>query len=116
MLGPNSAAYIDATGSGCETIAHIYENGRVTIMFNSFDPSPRIMRLFCKGRVIEWDQPQFNDVLESMGPEKKLAGARAIILLDIWKVCPMPPGRYYKIANGVDRFRHRVDMVSLFFQ
>lgn len=86
VLGPNLVAYIDATGSGCETIAHIYENGRVTIMFNSFDPSPRIMRLFCNGRVVEHDQSEFNDLLTRMGPDKKVEGARAIILLDVWKV------------------------------
>lgn len=36
VLGPNTVAYVDATGSGCETIAHVYENGRVTVMFCSF--------------------------------------------------------------------------------
>lgn len=56
-------------------------------MFNSFDPSPRIMRLFCKGRVVEWDQPQFSDLMASMGPGKRIEGARAIIVLDVWKVC-----------------------------
>lgn len=57
ILSPNSLAYIDATGSGSETIAHIYENGRVTIMFCSFGATPRIMRFFCTGRVVEWDRP-----------------------------------------------------------
>ena len=52
ILNPNLCAYVDATGSGIETVSHIQENGRVTIMFCSFETSPRIMRFFCTGRVI----------------------------------------------------------------
>ena len=81
----NHAAYVDTTGSGSETISHVYENGRVTIMFCSFGASPRIMRFFCHGRVVEWDQPEFKPLLKRMGKEN-VPGARAIILLDVWKV------------------------------
>lgn len=86
ILSPNTAAYVDATGSGSETISHVYENGRVTIMFCSFGVTPRIMRFFCTGRVIEWDQPEFETVLARMG-KKRIDGARAIIYLDVFKVC-----------------------------
>lgn len=85
FLSPTQCAYMDATGSGSETISHIYENGRVTIMFCSFGDSPRILRLFCLGRVIEWDTPSFDDLLAKMG-KQKVDGARAVILLDVWKV------------------------------
>lgn len=85
FLGPNTAAYVDLTGSGCETIAHVYENGRITILFNSFDASPRILRLFCNAKVLEHDQPEFPEMIRKVGGEG-LAGARAVILLDIFKV------------------------------
>jgi hypothetical protein len=85
VLSPNSVAYIDATGSGSETIAHIYENGRVTLMFCSFGSTPRIMRFFCTGRVVEWDQPEFETLLGRMG-KKRIQAARAAILLDVFKV------------------------------
>ncbi|MDI1486633.1 MAG: sporulation-induced protein [Ramalina farinacea] len=49
VFDPNHAAYVDGTGSGCETIAHAYENGRVTVMFCSFEKNPRILRWFCGG-------------------------------------------------------------------
>jgi len=49
--------YQDATGSGIETISHIYDNGRVTIMFCSFGPKPLIVRLFGKGTVYEVSYP-----------------------------------------------------------
>jgi hypothetical protein len=85
FLGPNQVAYIDSTGSGCETISHVRENGRITLMFCSFDASPRILRLFSTGTVIEWDQPEFGECLQRMG-KTPIAGARAIIQLDIFKV------------------------------
>jgi hypothetical protein len=90
VLGPNTVAYLDATGSGCETISHIYENGRVTVMFCSFGPSPQIMRLFCKGRVVEkWDR-YYQELRAKMatenGDEVDITGARAIIVLKVKKV------------------------------
>ncbi|KAK2735613.1 hypothetical protein FQN55_002197 [Onygenales sp. PD_40] len=87
VLSPNAAAYVDATGSGNETISHLRENGRITVMFCSFDASPRILRLFCTGTVIEWNEPAFHPLLSRMGLEgKHLESARAIISLDIFKV------------------------------
>ena len=52
ILGPRSVAYLDLTGSGAETIAHLRQNGRITIMFCSFDSAPRIVRLYGTGRVV----------------------------------------------------------------
>jgi len=61
ILNPNKVAYMDITGSGNETSAHILENGRITIMFCAFDGAPNIMRLFGHGRTVlpgdaEWDE------------------------------------------------------------
>ncbi|KAI5804116.1 pyridoxamine phosphate oxidase family protein [Peziza echinospora] len=87
IFSPTEAAYIDFTGSGSETISHLYENGRITILFNSFGPSPKILRLFCKGRVVEAaDTDEFTSIIvEKMGKSVP-AGARAVIMLDVWKV------------------------------
>lgn len=85
ILNPNEVAYIDSTGSGCETISHVRENGRITVMFCSFGASPRIMRFFCTGTVIEWDQPEFLEYSQRMG-KPQIVGARAIIKLDVFKV------------------------------
>lgn len=84
IFDKNTIAYVDATGSGIETIAHIYENGRATIMFCSFDKGPRIMRWYCKGRVVEWDQPEFEVLLKKMGKEPVMS-ARAVIVFHVWK-------------------------------
>ncbi|KAF4123683.1 pyridoxamine phosphate oxidase [Geosmithia morbida] len=89
ILSPTQVAYIDRTGSGCETIAHSYENGRLCIMFISFGDTPRILRLFCRSRVVEWDrQPEFGDLVRRIADGKRDAfdGARAVILCDVWEV------------------------------
>lgn len=43
--------YMDLTGSGSETISHLRENGRITVMFNEFSGSPRIVRLWGYGEL-----------------------------------------------------------------
>ncbi|XXG97310.1 hypothetical protein Hte_003606 [Hypoxylon texense] len=81
VVSPNQCAYVDRMGSGCEAIA----NGRATLLFCSFDASPRILRLFCRGRVIEWNNPEFELFLAKM-KLPKVDAARVIIVLDIFKV------------------------------
>ncbi|PWY66454.1 DUF1446-domain-containing protein [Aspergillus heteromorphus CBS 117.55] len=101
ILGPNEAAYVDATGSGNETICHMRENGRITVMFCSFDASPGIVRFFCKGSVIEWNEPEFPSYLRRMGG-KHVVGARAIIRLDVFKT-------QFSCGYGVPRLSLKVD-------
>jgi hypothetical protein len=83
ILSPSRVAYIDLTGSGNETSAHLLENGRITFMFCAFEGAPNIVRLYGQGRTIlpgtaEWDElfPLFPDLL----------GARQIITADIHRV------------------------------
>ncbi|KAG7095321.1 hypothetical protein E1B28_006086 [Marasmius oreades] len=75
--------YEDLTGSGCETISHIRENGRITIYFNAFEGPPRIARLFGKGKVFEFGTPEYNALLP---PEERQVGSRSIIMVDLHKV------------------------------
>ncbi|KAF2145569.1 uncharacterized protein K452DRAFT_315787 [Aplosporella prunicola CBS 121167] len=86
VIGPNQVAYLDSTGSGCETISHIYENGRVTLMACSFGKSPRIMRLFCTGRVVERGGDRFQEWLEKTRIKEGIKGCRSVIVLDVFKV------------------------------
>ncbi|KAG5653817.1 hypothetical protein H0H81_010285 [Sphagnurus paluster] len=75
--------YEDLSGSGVETISHIRENGRVTILFNAFDGPPRIVRLYGKGYVYEFGTPEYNELL----PEgTRHPGSRAAIALEVFKV------------------------------
>ena len=52
ILDARTIAYLDLTGSGNETAAHLEENGRMTVMFCSFDKQPMILRLYGQGEVI----------------------------------------------------------------
>src|ERR1700735_2979850 len=52
VLGPLTVAYLDLTGSGAETIAHLRQNGRITIMFCSFTSAPKILRIYGTGQVV----------------------------------------------------------------
>jgi hypothetical protein len=53
IVNPKCVWYQDSTGSGAETISHLYDNGRITIMFCSFGPEAKIVRLFGRGTVYE---------------------------------------------------------------
>jgi hypothetical protein len=57
ILGPKAVAYLDLTGSGIETVAHLRQNRRITIMFCAFEGKPLILRLYGRGRVIEPGDP-----------------------------------------------------------
>lgn len=68
VLGPLRVAYLDLTGSGNETAAHLEENGRITLMFCAFSGPPRILRLYGRGTIVQpgdgaWDalRPGFPD-------------------------------------------------------
>ncbi|RYP47555.1 hypothetical protein DL768_006400 [Monosporascus sp. mg162] len=76
--------YIDLSGSGNETISHLYEpgNGRITVMFNAFDGPPKIVRLWGKGRVLENGTPQFEEFV-AKHCVNTLPGTRSIIIVDI---------------------------------
>lgn len=79
--------YHELTGSGNETVSHIYEpgNNRVTIMLNAFEGPPRIMRLFGTGRVLEFDTPAFNEFVKAQKVET-IPGSRSIIIVDVHQV------------------------------
>lgn len=61
ILDDHRVAYLDLTGSGAETIAHLRDNGRITFMFCAFEGKPNIVRFYGTGRAVfagddEWDE------------------------------------------------------------
>jgi hypothetical protein len=83
LLGENRVGYLDLTGSGNETSAHVAENGRITFMFCAFEGSPNIVRLYGTGRTVlpgtpEWDALIGNFTLH--------LGTRQLIVADIHRV------------------------------
>jgi hypothetical protein len=83
ILSPNRVAYLDLTGSGNETSAHLQENGRITFMFCAFQEPPCILRLYGEGQTILPNFPDWNS-LYSLFPQ--IPGTRQIIVADIDKV------------------------------
>lgn len=83
VLSRNRVAYLDMTGSGNETSAHLLQNGRITIMFCAFDGAPNILRLYGSGRTILPGDPEWMDLYANFSPHP---GTRQIILADIYKV------------------------------
>lgn len=83
VLAPDRVAYLDLTGSGVETIAHVRENGRITIMFCAFSGAPRIVRLYGTGSVITVDDPEW---AKARAPFAPLPGARSVIEIDVHRV------------------------------
>jgi len=69
VLEANRAIYLDITGSGNETAAHLLDDGRITIMFCSFDSQTQIVRLYGRGRVINRGDERWNDYLAKFPPE-----------------------------------------------
>lgn len=83
IISPNRVAYLDLTGSGNETSAHLLENGRITFMFCAFQDPPSILRLYGQGKTILPNSPEWDD-LYSLFPF--IPGARQIIVADIHRV------------------------------
>ena len=63
VLDANTVAYLDLTGSGAETIAHLRENGRIVIMLCAFTGPPRIVRLHGRGEAIFPEDARFGELM-----------------------------------------------------
>src|SRR5262245_35191990 len=83
VLGEKRIAYLDMTGSGNETSAHVEENGRITVMFCAFEGSPKILRLYGRGRTM---LSGANGWPELAAHFEIRPGARQIIIIDIERV------------------------------
>ncbi len=83
VVDARRVAYLDLTGSGVETIAHLRENGRITLMFCAFDGPARTVRLSGRGTVVTCDEPGFDARASSFA---SLPGARAVVTVDVERV------------------------------
>ena len=83
ILGPHSVAYLDLTGSGIETVAHLRENGRITLMFCAFEGRPLIVRLYGRGRVVEPSDGEWDELIAHF-PD--FPGVRSVVVVDVERV------------------------------
>ena len=105
VLGPNRVAYLDRTGSGNETSAHLRAGGRLTIMFCAFDGPPQILRLYGRGRAIKRGTPRFESLLAEHFGECP-PGARQFIEQDVDLVKT-------SCGYGVPLFEYRTERPSM---
>ena len=88
VLGPRQVAYLDYSGSGAETVAHVRENGRIVVMFCAFDGPPRIVRLHGTAEVALAGDPGFDARLEAGAftevtvPEAR----RSVVTVDVARI------------------------------
>jgi hypothetical protein len=85
VLEGRRVAYLDQTGSGIETIAHLKENGRIVVMFCAFAGPPRIVRLHGTGRVVPKDDPEFAE-LSLRFPAGAGVGVRSVIVVEVNRI------------------------------
>jgi hypothetical protein len=83
VVDEHTVAYLDLTASGAETIAHLRQNGRITVMFCSFERTPNVVRLHGRGRVVTVYDDDFA-AWAARFPENP--AARAVIVVDVERV------------------------------
>lgn len=104
VLGPNRVAYLDLTGSGNETSAHLLASGRLTLMFCAFEGPPMILRLYGQGHALQRGTSGYAELLPQFGSEPP--GARQIVVLDVDLV-------QTSCGYGVPLYDHRGNRESL---
>jgi hypothetical protein len=85
VLNEHRVAYLDYTGSGAETIAHLRDNGRITLMFCAFAGPPKIVRLHGLGEVVLQGDARFGDLYAAFDVDAP-HGLRSVIAVDVDRV------------------------------
>lgn len=109
VLDPKTVAYLDLTGSGVETIAHLRENGRIVVMFCAFDGPPRIVRLHGRGEAVPAVDARFSDLA---GRFPARPGIRSVIVVSVERISDscgygVPLMRFESERDQLDRWAER---------
>ncbi|KAG6918817.1 hypothetical protein DXG01_011569 [Tephrocybe rancida] len=115
VVDANKVWYEDLTGSGIETVAHVRENGRITILFHAFEGPPRILRIYGKGTIYEFGTPEYDALLPL---DQRKCGSRAVIMLDVFKTgtsCGdgIPFMEYKGERNGLMLYGYKSEMADI---
>lgn len=103
VTGSKQLAYVDTGGSGIETVAHLKDNGRITVMMCAFDGPPKIFRFYGKGHVVQPHEKEFTALLAGF---PALPAARNIIVIDVERIID-------SCGYGVPRYEFRQHRDSL---
>ncbi len=89
VLGPDRVAYLDYSGSGAETVAHLRENGRIVVMLCAFQGPPRIVRLHGTGEAVMAGDPRFDALLDECAFDELTPVAearRSVVVVDVERI------------------------------
>jgi hypothetical protein len=86
VLGEHEVAYLDWHGSGSETLAHLRDNGRITLMFCAFDGAPNIVRLHGRGTFTPVTDDGFADLLALFPGAPDTHAVRGVVTVDVTRV------------------------------
>ncbi|MEE6309995.1 pyridoxamine 5'-phosphate oxidase family protein [Plantactinospora veratri] len=81
VLDERTVAYLDFGGSGAETVAHLRENERITLMWCAFDGPPNIVRVHGRGEAVFRDDPRWAELIRHFPEQAGSPGLRAIVLV-----------------------------------
>ncbi|HSQ00995.1 MAG TPA: pyridoxamine 5'-phosphate oxidase family protein [Candidatus Dormibacteraeota bacterium] len=109
VLDPTTVAYLDLTGSGVETIAHLRDNGRITLLFCAFEGPPRIVRLYGRGEVVRPADAAFADLAARF---PSLPGRRSVIRVHLQRIADscgyaVPTYRYVGARDQLELWAER---------
>jgi predicted pyridoxine 5'-phosphate oxidase superfamily flavin-nucleotide-binding protein len=110
-----TVAYLDLDGSGVETISHLRDNGRITLMFCAFSGPPKIVRLYGTGRVVTPHDPGFDDLIKMFGPHPSV---RSVIVVDCDRISDscgwaVPFMTYDEDRTQLDQWAVRKDIKAM---
>jgi hypothetical protein len=111
ILGPTTVAYLDMGGSGIETVAHLRENGRITLMWCAFEGAANILRLYGRGTSTAMDSPDFPALLDLFPGRPQ---ARAVIVVELTRIADscgwsIP---FYEYKGERDQLRRYIDNIE----
>jgi Pyridoxamine 5'-phosphate oxidase len=87
VLDDRTVAYLDLTGSGVETVAHVRENGRITLMWCAFAGPPKILRIHGHGEPVFRDDSRWADLIARFPADAATApGVRSIMLISAVRI------------------------------
>jgi hypothetical protein len=83
VLDERTIVFLDLTGSGSETAAHLLADGRITLMFCAFEEPPNILRLYGHGTSLVRGSSEYASLLDSEFGSEEPLGGRQIVRIDI---------------------------------
>lgn len=109
VVDPSTVAWLDLTGSGIETVAHLRENGRIVVMFCAFEGPPRIVRLHGRGEAVLPGDDRFDRLVAAF---PRHPGTRSIVRVDVHRIADscgygVPVMRYERDRSQLDEWAQR---------